>query len=327
MNNFNPNEKIIERIQQSLKKGESLSGLLTDILQLGRESIYRRIRGDVPFTFEEVIKISSELKFSIDSLVDLQRGNRSVFEINMLNPRAQLDDYSAILASYTQLFSEMSKSPNSVARYALNTLPYTLYLGYPNLARFRYFRWMYQSHLSSKTRLKYADVVTPPKLLEVQKSFAAGSKYISRTIMILGQNMFSAIRRDIEYFFRLHFLTSDDVEVMRAELLEILELWEGYAIAGAFNTGKQVDIYLANVDIEATYCLFEYEGGGFAHVRLYDASGVDSQAQEIRDVQRNWIDSFRRYSTLISQSGEMERHRFFQAQRKIVEEMGQNIFQ
>lgn len=326
MNNQTWNEKIIEHIKANLKKGESLSTVLTDILQLGRESVYRRIRGDVPFTFEEVIKLSEVLKFSIDGLVDQSKPNKSVFEINMLSARAQLDDYSALLSSYVKLFSEMAKTPTSVARHALNTLPYSLYLGYPNLARFKYFRWMYQSHISLHDKVKYADIQTPPKLLEVQKAFAAGSKYINRTMMVLGHNIFSSICCDIEYFYSLHFLTSEDVELMRNELLDILDVWEGYAMAGQFNTGKRVDIYLSNVDVEATYCLFEYDKGGMAHLRLFDASGVDSEANEIRAVQRRWIDSLRRYSTLISQSGEMERHVYFKKQREIVKNMGKNMF-
>lgn len=325
MNDLTCNEKIIAHIKQHLKKGETVSSVLTDILQLGRESTYRRIRGDVPFSLDEVIKLAEELRFSIDNIVELNKANKSVFEINMLSPRAPVDDYSAILASYTQLFSQMAKSPKSTARYALNTLPYTLYLGYPHLSHFRYFRWIYQSHSSSNERVKYADVQMPSKLQDVLKSFAAGSKYISHTLMILGQNMFTAIRTDIEYFYRLHMLTAQDVELMCNELLEILDLWENYAIAGQFNTGTTVEIYLANVDIEATYCLFEYEEGGLAHCRLFDASGVDSAAKEIRYVQREWIDSLRRYSTLISQSGEMERHIFFQKQRQIVKQMGKGI--
>lgn len=326
MNNQTWNEKIIEHMKANLKKDESLSIVLTDILQLGRESVYRRIRGDVPFTFEEVIKLSEKLKFSIDALVDQSKPNKSVFEINMLSPRAQLDDYWAVLASYVKLFSEMAKTPTSVAHHALNTLPYSLYLGYANLARFRYFRWMYQSHVSHCDRVKYADIQIPPKFIEVQKSFAASSKYIHHTMMILGQNIFSAICCDIEYFYSLHFLTSDDVELMRDELLDILKVWEGYAITGQFNTGRRVDIYLSNVDIEATYCLFEYDKGGMAHLRLFDASGVDSGANEIRAVQRKWINSLRRYSTLISQSGEMERHIYFRKQREIVMNMGKNVF-
>lgn len=321
MENLTWNDKILECIKKTLTVDQSLSSMLIDTLLIGRESVYRRIRGDVPFTFEEVIKIAQTIGLSIDSMVGLADGKRAVFELNMLSSGATLDDYSSNLNQYVRLFQDMGKSPNSIARYALNTLPYSFYLSYKNLARFRYFRWIYQASKSQQEQIRYANVTTPPKLEETQKAFVASNKYINRTLMILDRNIFAAMIVDIEYFYHLQMLTVEDITLLQDELFDMLDMWEKIAIAGQFNTGKEVEIYLANVDIEASYSLFEYEKGGYAYLRLYGVSGVESQSQQMRDIQRDWIESLRRYSTLISQSGEVIRHQFFKEQREMVQKM------
>lgn len=323
MTNLIWNEKIIESVKKAIGDEESLSNTLMDTLLIGRESVYRRIRGDVPFTFEEVVKIAERFDFSIDSLAGMKNTERTLFELSIPSPKAQLDDYSTHLQNYVRLLKEMGKSPTSTARYAVNTLPYSLYLAYKNLARFKFFRCIYQSSaLRQQHNVKYADVQIPPKLEELQKTFVASTKYVNKTLMILDRNIFSGVRYDVDYFYHLHILSDEDVDLIRAELLDMVDMLEKVAIAGCFNTGKEVHIYLANIDLEATYAMLEYDKGGYAHLRLYGLSGVESRSPQMLETQREWIDSLRRYSTLISQSGEMIRHRFFMEQRQLIEEMG-----
>lgn len=323
MSNLIWNEKIIESVKNALGEEESLSNTLMDTLLIGRESVYRRIRGDVPFTFEEVVKIAEKFDFSIDTLAGMNNKDKALFELNMLSPESSLEAYIADLQNYLRLLKEMGKCSSSVARYAINTLPYTLYLSYPNLARFKYFRCMYQASSMHRQPVKYAEVQIPPELEETQKMFVASSKYVNRTLMILDRNIFSGIRFDIDYFYKLHMLSEEDVALIRGELLDMVDTMEKVAMAGCYNTGKEVQMYLANIDLEASYAMLEYEKGGCAHLRLYGVSGVESRSQHMLNTQREWINSLRRYSTLISQSGEMIRHEYFMAQRKIIEQMGQ----
>ena len=57
----NINTDLIDAMKIYLPKGNNLANALMDILYLGKEATYRRLRGEVPFTFAEVATISQHM--------------------------------------------------------------------------------------------------------------------------------------------------------------------------------------------------------------------------------------------------------------------------
>lgn len=212
----------------------------------------------------------------------------------------------------------MKKHENSRARYALNNLHYTIYLAYPNVSKFKYYKWLYQANTATPHVL-YSDLDIPSETMDLQKSFVAENRYINRTLMILDRNVFSAMVYDIEYFYKLNIIKLEDVELLKGELLEMLDDLETQAISGMYKSGTEIEMYLSNVDIEATYCHYEYGDQQYSHLRLYSINGIDSQVPKVCTKQKEWIDSLKRYSTLITQSGEMQRVNYFNKQRELIQ--------
>ncbi|MCC8143284.1 MAG: hypothetical protein LUD02_12515 [Tannerellaceae bacterium] len=98
----------------------------------------------------------------------------------------------------------------------------------------------------------------------------------------------------------------------------MLDELEVVAAKGTFNNGKKVSIYLSNIDFESSYSLVEKRNFQPSLYNLYAIHMMDSQHPDICRVQKEWILSLRRYSTLISQSGEIQRMIFFNKQREII---------
>lgn len=62
------NTSLIEAVKEKLPLKENLANLLIDTLYIGKEAIYRRLRGEVPFTLEEAALISRKLGVSLDNV-------------------------------------------------------------------------------------------------------------------------------------------------------------------------------------------------------------------------------------------------------------------
>ena len=60
------NSGLIESMKEKIPEGANLANLLMDILYIGKEAVYRRLRGEVPFTFTEAAVISQKLGVSLD---------------------------------------------------------------------------------------------------------------------------------------------------------------------------------------------------------------------------------------------------------------------
>ena len=61
--------ELIGVMRERIPKGSNLANSLMEILCMGKEAIYRRLRGEVAFTFEEVSLISQHLGISLDKIV------------------------------------------------------------------------------------------------------------------------------------------------------------------------------------------------------------------------------------------------------------------
>ena len=60
---------------------------------MGKEAIYRRLRGEVPFTFQEAAIISKELGISLDRIAGVSFSNNAMFDINVVDHGNPFETY------------------------------------------------------------------------------------------------------------------------------------------------------------------------------------------------------------------------------------------
>ena len=74
-----------------------------------------------------------------------------------------------------------------------------------------------------------------------------------------------------------------------------------------------------NIDFEATYTYVSNKDFQISLFRVYSINSMDSQSPQICQMQKNWIQSLKRHSTLISGSGEAQRIAFLEKQKSFIE--------
>ncbi|WP_080903962.1 hypothetical protein [Parabacteroides sp. Marseille-P3160] len=315
------NEKLIASIRESLPEGENLAQNLMDVLCIGKEAIYRRIRGDVPFTFDEVSTLSSKIGFSIDEIVGLSNSGSGLYELDLVEPENLIDRYAEKLDRQVKILKKMRKASQSMINFAINSLPDVFALAHDNIARFRLYHWLYQN----KTRVNsfaFKDLVLSPEVIALQKQYTTDIRSMSRACFIMDRNVFISFLHEIDYFYRLKLLTKEEVEILKKEMITMLNDLEDLAVAGVYpNTGSEVHMYISNVDLESSFSLYEYNNTGYAYLKVSTVEGVESRNPLVCKKQKQWIESIRKYSVLISQSGEVQRMEYFNTQRDFVDKL------
>ena len=56
-------KELINEMKERIPPGHNLANYLTDTLYMGKEAVYRRLRGEVAFTFDEIAVISHNLGY------------------------------------------------------------------------------------------------------------------------------------------------------------------------------------------------------------------------------------------------------------------------
>lgn len=317
------NDDIIATIKSRLSEDEQIVPFLMGLLCLGKESIYRRLRGEVAFTFGEVATISSKMGFSVDKLVGLKKSERVLFDADLHRRFSKEEVYYQKLLQYVSFLGEARKSKVVVNRFAKNYIPYTFSLHFDMLTKFRYYKWIHQIS-GIDPNLLMADLVVPAKIEELRKEWVSVSdRSMMHVTYILDNNMFVAMCRDIGYFYKSGLVNNREVELLQKELIMLIDHLEKLARMGVSQTGAQIQFYLLPFDLGATYSHIEFDNHVACHIQIHSIDVLQSFNPHVCEVQKNWIDSLKRYSVLITQSGEMQRLEYFKKQREYIMGIGQ----
>lgn len=293
-----------------------MANLLMEVLSLGKEAVYRRLRGEVPFTLAEAAILSREIGVSLDELTDTRGSNYVLFSLNIAESNDPAEGFYKFVENYNTLCERLAAEPDSGLVSATNMIPQPYYLKYPVLSKFFIFKWLY--HYESLSAAHFSDFNLSVPLLEKSEQLVAASQSINNTVYIWDHMIFHYLVNDIRYFFRLQLISQADLEELRHDLMAIIDELEHVAATGRFLTGKEVQIYISDINFEATYSYLFSSKEIVSMIRIYTVNAIASKDKDMFEEVRNWIQSLKKFSTLISQSGEMQRVLFFNRQRDLV---------
>ena len=316
MQSFELNTKLIDVIRKKIPAEGNLAHTLMEILCLGKEAVYRRLRGEVPFTFAEAVMVSRKLGISLDKLVNVRFNESVIFDVDILHRDEPFEVYYSIIEKYLQIFKSSEDASISEMGTSSNVIPQTLYLKNDVLSKFRLFKWMYQNE--SIRCVHFSELEIPQKVYTIQKEFIDVIQRIKNNIYIWDNMIFSRLVNDIHYFSSIRLISDVEKELIKKELYSLLDELYELTNSGKNEVGNEVQIYISNTNFEATYSYFEANDMNLSMIRIYSVNAIMSQDIEVFKSLKDWIQSLKKFSTLISGSGEMQRIRFFERQREIV---------
>lgn len=91
------NAALIAAIQNGTPEYTNPAAILTDKLNIGREAAYRRLRGEVPFTFGEAAVLSAQMNFSLDRAVGAVDFGNVLFRLSFNDYHTALEDYTGVI--------------------------------------------------------------------------------------------------------------------------------------------------------------------------------------------------------------------------------------
>ncbi|MGV6860959.1 MAG: hypothetical protein ACWA41_04255 [Putridiphycobacter sp.] len=132
------NQAIISKIKSKLLPKEKLSDIFQQELNLSLDAVYRRIRGDVPFTLYEAKILSNKYNFSLDDVNVKVRG-KVTFNYNPSSTiNVNFESYLTNLRDNLRVIKGL-KNPHIYA--SINDTPIFQLFNLPHLTRFKFFFW------------------------------------------------------------------------------------------------------------------------------------------------------------------------------------------
>ena len=323
MSNSEFNRKLIDMINEYMPVKSDQLDLLMAIIPLGREAAYRRLRGDVPFSFSEACIISQKLGKSLDQIASSVQPNSVMFQLRTLEPET-VDDYfyyhNRLYEEHRDFIERFMDDTSVRIISACNMIPHTNLFPFRYLSKFRAFQWKYQM-ISGTHTSTLSDIEIPPYLEKKQKEMVDKVHKLPHNTLIFSRNAFEILIRQIEHFRNLNLISDDEIIALKQELYVLVSDMESLTMLGKTDSDYKIWVYLSNIDFESNYTYVSGENFEYAYLDLYQINSLITTNPIACKMHREWIESLRKYSTLISGSAEKDRIVYFNAQRKFIDEL------
>lgn len=313
------NKQLQEAIRIKLPKGANIASVLMDTLNIGKEAAYRRLRGEVQFSLYDAALISKKIGISLDSVIKSDYSGNLIFE---LKPRHFYDlrdfDYK-MLEEYLEVLKYSSQEKHSSQVFTSNVFPQFPSHYFYQLGKYSSFRWMYLNHEPGSVLKTYQEMEFPDKLHRLNRNIIRETMNIKDTCYIWDSTIFHSIVKEIGYFHSIRLIGNEDINLLKEDLHRLLDFLENITSTGKFETGNKVQVYISNVYSDATYAYLETDHMDLSMIGAFSFNYVVSLEKKTLMKMKEQIHSMKRVSSLISESGEIQRIQFFKTQREVID--------
>jgi hypothetical protein len=319
MKSFEVYARFIETLEEKIPKKTDLARFIADTLNIEKESAYRRLRGDIQFSFREIFLLAYKMNFSLDKIAKTATFEGSTNLLSLPNTTGIREGNSALLIeSVCHFLRKLTLQPYSEWAMALSGIAFPLYQHYSLISRFFVLKHIYHNG-NPCVRQPFEEVRESEKVLDLREEFYTLLRNINHTYYIWDNKITPVLVNDINYFRNIHILTEAETQALKEDLICFFDELEQLAITGEYKeTGNTFEFYISDVDIDSNYAYLWSENLFRSFYTAFIFITTISTDEIVYESIRDWIHSLKRCSTRISVINDRERTLFFDKQRKIV---------
>ncbi|MDR2920707.1 MAG: hypothetical protein LBV72_15270 [Tannerella sp.] len=312
--------KFISLIKEKIP-GQQVNTLM-EILPLTKEAVYRRLRGDVPFSFVEMATLSAYLGISLDYVAETISIYRSQwYKLHIRN----YDEFEPIDLNMSHNFVKAiniaADDPDSEFGIAANILPLHISLLHFPVYRIYLLKWKYQFGKTPKSELKYSDILVPEAEKETYCLYLNAIKKIKYTYFIWDGSFLLSLINDINYFHSIRIINREEMHMLKQEINRLLDTLESYADNGKFErTGNKIETYVSSLNFETTYSYLISNNMFIGMGSAFCLGAFTTLDKEACQDMKKWIQGLKKSSTLISGAAQRDKILFFEKQRNVLDE-------
>lgn len=307
------NSKLIEKIDLLFERKMEQVDFLSTALSISKSAAIRRLNGTVLFSYSEAVIVAQLLDFSLDNLGLSNKVHIDLISYDLDSDPIELSLLS--LESYLKLLDWTEDVTSATMMIACNIIPYSCIIKYDYLYKFYLYKKMFQNDISSNTK-SFTEFVIPKTHRYLRKKLEVKINSMKETTIIFDKHIVYTMVTDILYFKELRLIDEDDLRLLNKDLLEFIKDLENICISGRNILGNFTNIYISDIALDASCAYIGIKDGMYSQIQMHSLNTMITEHKIFCALQKRWISSVQRYSTLISEAGSVERKLFFDQQHK-----------
>lgn len=307
------NSELVDAITLLFPNKKSCVDFVATTLSIGKSSAMRRLNKEVLFSYGEAVILAHELNISLDNLLI---SNNIYINLAHNNIEKEPVDFSQyVLESQLALYEQIEDIGEVKLNIACNIIPYSVLLKYDNLYRFYIYKKYFQN-ITSLAIKAFSESKIPASHKTLRKRLETRMGSIDSITIIFDKHIISNIVDDILYFKELELLKYDDLTLLKTDLMEFIKDIEIICTTGKNKAGNKAYIYISDISLDASYAYIDTSNSKYLQIQMHSMNIMTSMNPLFVSMQEEWINSVKKYSTLISKGGDVEKKIFFDQQKE-----------
>jgi len=306
---MNAQKMFFETVKQNLPSNLLLADEVCDVLNIGQDSAYRRIKGGKGLTMNELSKLCLHFNISVDSVINNQAGN-IVFRYSPLD-MSNMDNYYLYMQQLAALIEGIAKAKEKEVIFMAVDIPFPHFTPYMELTLFKIYTWFQSVSKLTVSYEKFCGMLDMDLLKTVYAKITDAYLRIPST-EIWTNNTIDPIIHSLDYYPDLNcFERQESFTLICSQLLQLIENIELFA--GKENKGKGCffRMYLSPIAIMNDFMITKRDGVNVTSVKLYTINSMfTSDATFCSEVEK-WMHNSISKSISLSGNATRERFQFF----------------
>ena len=310
-------QELFQAIKASIPPSLSATEEIARVLDVSVDSVYRRMRGEKSISLDELYRLCSYYKISLDHLMNLQSGSFQ-FHGNLLNEKTFR--YEAYLEGMSKRIAEFNSFNQKEFYYLNKDVPIFHYFHFREIAAFKYFFWMktiFNFHGFANTRFNFS--FYSDELWEMGKKVINEYNRLPSVELWNVENISIAIRQ-IEFYRDSQLFESErDALILYETWEKVIDHIEKQAEKGfKFKYGDptmqpigEYSVYFNEVMLGDNSMVLSLNGVKQSIVNHTNINYMITRDMNFSENVYDYVQNLMRRSTLISKVSEKERSRFF----------------
>ncbi len=315
-------QQLFQHIKENLPVHLSLVDELCELLDLSADSVYRRIRGEKPITLSELRIICEKYRLSLDRLLQLQSDSVLFDAPGLTGTSVEFEDY---LKGMLRQFHYFNSFENRQMYYLCKESTIWNFFLFPEMAAFKTFFWSKTINNQEKLRNKTFSY----EEFHYNECFQLGQKILDEFNKIPcvelwnQESLQSTINQLVFYKEAGNFSTVKEFERVQASFIQLidhlqLQTEKGVKfLPGATEVSYRAPIqfYVNEIILGSNTMVINLDKNSLTMVTYSVFHYLFTRDARFHDKVMESFNTLLSRSTLISQTGERDRNRFFNALR------------
>jgi hypothetical protein len=302
----------LDQVRKRLPSNVSFVDELAEILNISRDSAYRRMRAETILSLDEVKKICTHFGVSLDSLL-APSAQMVSFQLRALDEEElTFEKYLQSILGNLEMIGGFS---DTQLIYHAKDLPIFHYFQYPELARFKIFFWVNTFTKNSKIGAeKYHSNLVPKEMTAIGERI--WTKYaMIHSIEIIGYEVLNVTLRQIEFARESGIIDLSLAQKLCDDCVALLNAFRRQAEQGSKKTDNgaagKFEVYLNEVVIGDNTVLFIMGDKRVTYIMHNNFNILATSQESFCQLTEKHMANMMNKSIMISNSAAKERSRFF----------------